>query len=130
MSDEKHLCTHCGFNECMYHEYYQLTGDRSIDICKLGMYNVPEKEIDSYGYQGSIYWKCPCFVKPTTKNKITMLGMRKTSMVLLDRIKEHPMEFIDRYLGMNTNKFQRFILKKIIESSIKKGNKNGNKKED
>lgn len=118
-SAENPKCTHCGLNECIYHEYRMVGPETSpistnADFCKLGMYPVPDDQIMSYGHQNT-YNRCPFYVSgdAISKNKITRNGIRKLSYILIERIKSHPEEFIENYMGANLNWFERWILKRI-----------------
>lgn len=121
LNAENPKCTHCGLNECIYHEYKMVGPDDSpistnADFCKLGMYPVPDDQIMSYGHQNT-YNRCPFYVNGNdiSKNKITRNGVRKLSYLLISRIKSHPEEFVENYMGATLNWFERWILKHIAK---------------
>lgn len=119
LNAENPKCTHCGLSECIYHEYTRVGPDdapvsRTVDFCKLGMYPVPKDKIMEYGNQNT-YNRCPFYVNGNniSKNKITRNGIRKLSYILISRIKSHPEEFIENYMGAELNWFEKWILKHI-----------------
>lgn len=120
-SAENPKCTHCGLAECIYHEYKMVGPNDSpistnADFCQLGMYPVPDGQIMSYGHQNT-YNRCPFYVsgEAISKNKITRNGIRKLSYILIERIKTHPEEFIENYMGTALNWFEKWILKHIAK---------------
>lgn len=122
-------CSHCGLSECIYHEYKKVGPDdaplsRSVDVCNLGMYPVPDNEMMVYGNQ-STYGRCPFYVNGDniSKNAIMRKGIRNASYELIERIKTHPEEFID-YMGIHLNWFERFIMRRIEKRSIEVGHPN------
>ena len=116
---------YCGFSECMFHDQGTVDDDGmvGIEMCRLGMYEIPENEIKNAGLHGYIYGKCPFYVDWTnslTKNKITMAGMRNACQVLLARIKEHPEDFITKFLGVKVNFAEKLVLRHLANKALDK----------
>lgn len=116
---------YCGFSECMFHDQGTVDDDGmvGIEMCRLGMYEIPENEIKNACLHGYIYGKCPFYVdwvNSLTKNKLTMGGMRNACQVLLKRIKEHPEDFITQFLGVKVNFAEKLILKHLANKALDK----------